>query len=140
LAVGRPPANPLEAIRDLTRQLRSEPHRRKTIVFVGKASRVDVIVRPHQPSYSNWRASIRDTARAGIVVEAIDVLYADDWNAGSARGLVRESGGRVFYTTDLARAAGEVWNDASHYYAITYVSAPPSVTAHEALRRFAFAS
>jgi VWFA-related protein len=118
---GRSASHVLETIAAVSRQLALVEHRRKTIICIGNAGLFDLKVSERSRDYSKWLDAIRETSRADVTVDVIDVRGLTGDMYDGARGFAAETGGRAFVDSgDFTRAVNQIWWDSGHYYLLGY--------------------
>jgi len=108
----------LETIASVAKQLAKVEHRRKTIVYIGKAPLFDLSVNEKSPLYGKWLDAIREASRADV---SVDVIYVNALSyEPRPNGFAGETGGRTFVSNDVGWSVEQIWQAAGHYYLLGY--------------------
>jgi len=115
--------NWLRLVTRLSRQLEPEDGR-KTIVALGSPDVLDFIEptdRTKSLVWPEWVDALSAAARAGVAVYVVDPSGINGSRRVRSDGLVEKTGGLHFGTNDFLRASNLIWDEAGHYYSVSYV-------------------
>jgi VWFA-related protein len=126
-------ATVLDQMSELAGELKQVPHRRKTIVYIGTASQLNLTERDIRNGDSGrWFDVIR---KASQVNTAIDIIGTDGANGAShagARMIADETGGDTLLDTNFYDAGiDRLWQRAGNYYLIGYSPAREKKKQHK---------
>jgi VWFA-related protein len=115
----------LQTVTRVARQLLPFAHRRNVLVCIGNRDVCDPYFEQPETSllWDSWRDALSASARANASVYALSPAGVES-RIDLGEGLVEDSGGGDFSrSNDFRRAAGQIWDEAGHYYLLGYTAA-----------------